>query len=311
MGWAIRVDGLRKVFEDNVVALDDVNLRLEEGGIHIVAGPNGAGKTTLLRILYTELLPTEGTVEVLSYDIYDDASEIRKRIGVLPQEITPYEYLSVWEHVYFFALLKGLSKKQATEETLRLLKRFRLEERSRTLVRDLSGGLKRQVLIAQSLVGEADLLLLDEPTVGLDPQARRRTWDIIREINEERDATIIVTTHYLDEVQDFANRVVILNRGKVIVDGDVASVLNKLGYHMMAKLKLSSSEEVENVSKALEEARLKHSLLPNGTVVIWINKESLETFFDLLKGWKINPENLDIQRPSLEEAYLKLIGVTE
>jgi len=309
MSFAVEAQGLKKFFDKNSLAINNIDLKLEKGKIHVVAGPNGAGKTTLLRILYTELLPTEGTVTVLSHDIYSNPTEIREHIGVMPQEIVLYEDLSVWEHVYFLALLKGLNKKQATTETMRLLNMFGFQERRKTLIRDLSGGLKRQVLLIQSLIGGADLLLLDEPTVGLDPQVRRTTWNIIQQIHRENKSTIIITTHYLDEVQDFVDRVIILNKGEIVMDGDVNSILKRLDYDIMARLKNVPLDRLGSIDKALLALGMRCSTLSDGTVMVWISKRSVGAFLEFLKGLDIKLENMDFQRPSLEEAYLTCVGV--
>jgi len=305
MSWGVEVENLTKVF-GNVVALNNINLKLDKGKVHVIAGPNGAGKTTFLRIVYTELLPTTGNVKVLSYDIYKEAAEIRKRIGVLPQEIVPYEDLSVWEHVYFLALLKGLDRRLAAAETSGLLKLFGIHDRSKTLVRDLSGGLKRQVLLIQSLIGRSDLLLLDEPTAGLDPQTRQKVWEIIHEIHQKNNITVIITTHYLDEIQDLVDRVIIFNKGSILMDGDVANVLNTLGYHMQVKLKIAP-EKQEKVSNTLKAFGLKNSILPDGTITLWVSTHLVEPLFDFIKEQRLKPEDIEFRRPSLEEAYLNIV----
>jgi len=222
-----------------VEALKKVSLNLERGKIHVIMGPNGAGKTTFLRIATTELLPTGGSMTLFGHDVVKDKEAITRLIGVMPQQALMYKQLTAWEHVYFFTLLKGFSRSEAAKETKRVLELLNLYDRRNDDLYEFSGGMINAVNLAQAIAGDPEVLFLDEPTIGLDPKRRRIVWDYILKIRGEK--TVILTTQYLDEAHELADNVVVFNKGKVIHEGSIESIVDKLGYEL--KLEIPRSEK--------------------------------------------------------------------
>ncbi len=210
-------------------ALDGVDLQIRRGEIFSLIGRNGAGKTTFLRIAATQLLPSSGAVEVLGYDAVAQAPAVRDRIAVIPQESRPLYYATPFEHVYYYLIMRGLLRAEARRRAQETLERLGLGDRQDTLVRKLSGGLRRRVLVAMILASGAELLFLDEPTTGLDPLARRDVWDAIKEAAGE-GRTILLTTHYLEEAEILSDRVAILDQGRVLAQGDLESLVARVKY---------------------------------------------------------------------------------
>lgn len=300
MRHVIKVEDLWKIYSDGTVALQGINLEIERDTTCVVAGPNGAGKTTLLRILDGELKATKGFVSVLSMDLEKDRFKINKRIGVMPQEGQLFEDLTVWEHIYYFSVLKGLSRNEARRETARLIDVLELSEKKDALIRNLSGGLKKRVNLAQALAGNNDLTMLDEPTAGLDPEARLSTLKLISDLHRD-GKTVIVTTHYLDEVEEYVDKVIILNKGKILIEGSVDKVLNKVGYNL--KIELPKTDSL----LARLPNQVKYSFFQD-KIIFWTNKDEAQKVFPLLKKEEIR--EIKISRPTLEEAYLNLVKET-
>jgi len=207
-------------YYDKLVANEDVSMIVKEGEIVALLGPNGAGKTTLVKQIYGELTHTRGEIRVLGKKPTD--RHIKKMLGVIPQECEPYGDLTVWDNVYYMGRLKGVKKEEIKERGEELLERLDLTSKRNTLARDLSGGLKRRTLIAMALVNNPKLIILDEPTTGLDPEARREVWDILLDMKKEGQS-MLLTTHYLDEAERLADRIYFLNR-KIIVEGTPSEI---------------------------------------------------------------------------------------
>jgi ABC-2 type transport system ATP-binding protein len=222
MSEVIVTSGLRKTYKGGAEALGGLDLCSYSGEIYCLVGPNGAGKTTTLRIIGTQLLPTAGQVRVLGLDIIKDVRAVRRHLGVVPQEATPDPELKVWEHVFYYMQARGMGRREAAgraEEALRLLG---LWDRKDAVSITLSGGLRRRILIAMAVATRAEVLLLDEPTTGLDPVARRATWDALIKLKAGR--SILLTTHSMEEAEALADRVAIIDKGRVLALGTVAEL---------------------------------------------------------------------------------------
>ncbi len=229
----LRVRHLSKTYSSrrgDKVANDRIDLSVRPGEILALLGPNGAGKTTLLRQIAGQLVPTEGSIEVAGIDMVRHPLQAKEFISVIPQECEPKLNLSVEEHVRFFALLKGAPPGSIRADTAALLRATGLESYQRKLIRELSGGLRRRVLIAVALAGpRVRLLLLDEPTTGVDPEARRSVWQLIDGLRARRIA-ILLTTHYIEEAEYLADHVAIVNGGRVVAEGTVDQIRDRLPY---------------------------------------------------------------------------------
>jgi ABC-2 type transport system ATP-binding protein len=268
----IEVKNVWKMY-GKLVANEDISMKVNEGEIVALLGPNGAGKTTLVKQIYGELSPNKGEIKVLGKKPTD--RQIKKLIGVIPQECEPYGDLTVWDNIYYMGRLKGVSKEVIKNRGEELLNRLDLSSKRNTLARDLSGGLKRRTLIAMALINNPKLLILDEPTTGLDPEARREVWEILIDMKRE-GRSMLLTTHYLDEAERLADRIYFLNR-RIIVEGTPAEI----------KEKFADWYEVIDYT--------------NGKVYKAKGEEELKKLIMNLNG------KFEVRMPSLEEIYLQVI----
>lgn len=204
-------------------ALDNLNLEIEGQQIFTLLGRNGAGKTTFLRIASTQLMPTSGTVTVLGLDVVKRATQLRERIAITPQEAQTIYPLSTRDHVMLSLRMRGMAKAEATSRAQAAMDALELTEVADTNTDWLSGGMKQRVIVAMAIATDAELVFLDEPTIGLDPLNRRRVWDQLTRLKRE-GRTIILTTHYMDEADALSDRLVIINKGKIVAQGTPESV---------------------------------------------------------------------------------------
>ena len=237
----ISVKGLRKVFNDSIVAVDNVSFEVKRGEVFSLLGPNGAGKTTIVEILEGLQDPTSGTATVLGKKLEDGFTDIRGRMGILPQEFEPFDMLKPTEFLSYFAELFGKSLKD--KDISKLLKTVGLYERRKSFSQNLSGGEKRKLGIALSLVSDPEFLFLDEPTTGLDAQSRRSLWALITSL-KEKGKTIFLTTHYLEEAEELADRVAIMHKGKIIEIGTPRELIEAAGGKFAV---CSAQPSVENI----------------------------------------------------------------
>ena len=225
MGYAIRTENLVKKYKDKT-AVDGLTLSVSEGELIALLGVNGAGKTTTVKMLTCLTKPTDGKAEIMNHDIVEDTDEVKRLVGVSPQDTSVAENLTVKENLRFMADI-CLPKEKAKAAVEKIIKAFSLEEFTDKKAKLLSGGYKRKLSIAMAVIGEPKVLFLDEPTLGLDVLARRQLW---REIeNLKKSMTIILTTHYMEEAQSLADRIVIMNEGRVMATGTLEELENKTG----------------------------------------------------------------------------------
>ena len=218
---AIEAYNVSKIYKDtHVPALDNISLKIDKGQIFTLLGRNGAGKTTFVRICATQLLPTSGTLRVSGYDVINQAEDIRKFISVVPQEGRPLRALTPWDHVYNWLKIRGEEKSIAKIKTEKILERFELLKVKDKPAMNLSGGMKQKILVAMATAVDADLLFLDEPTIGLDPVSRRQVWNLMQDLKKE-GKTILLTTHYMDEAEILSDKIVIIDNGKIVKEGNI------------------------------------------------------------------------------------------
>ena len=201
-------------------ALNNVSIDVEAGKIFTLLGRNGAGKTTFVRICATQLAPTRGMVSVLGYDVLKETSKIRRLISVVPQEGRPLRALTPWDHVYNWLQIRGECRQDAKKKTEKILQKLELLDAKNIPAMNLSGGMKQKILVAMAMATDAQLLFLDEPTIGLDPVSRRQVWSAIRDWKNE-GRSILLTTHYMDEAEMLSDNIVIVDGGRVIAEGDM------------------------------------------------------------------------------------------
>lgn len=218
---AISADGVSKRYKGlSQTALSNVSLTAESGQIYTLLGRNGAGKTTFVRICATQLLPTQGRIQVLGYDVIKEADKVRRLISIVPQEGRPLRALTPWDHVYNWLQIRGEKKQVAREKTELILQKLDLYDAKDRPAMNLSGGMKQKILVAMAMAVDAQLLFLDEPTIGLDPVSRRQVWSSIKEWKKE-GKSILLTTHYMDEAETLSDNIVIIDNGRVIAKGTI------------------------------------------------------------------------------------------
>ena len=303
----IQTEGLTKIYEGKVKANLDINLKVYKGEIFGIVGPNGAGKTTLIRQLTGELMPTSGKIRISGIDVIENPDEIKKIAGVCPQEASLFNYLTVWEHLYYFARLRGLRKEKAKKRVEEVINNLNLMSYKNRLVGMLSGGLKRKVFVALSILGNPFILFLDEPTTGLDPQSRREVWNIIRNMRNEHGTTIILTTHYMEEAEQLCDRVAIIKDGRIVKQGSLEKLRGELKYDLKIRV---PSQTFRKISYKL--SHINHKLIRHRNHVdILLDKKNVSAaglVEDILMSLQ---KEVVLTQPSLEDIYLEVVGYEE
>ena len=246
----IIIKNLSKDYKNGFNALKSINLNIKKGEIFAMLGPNGAGKTTLISIICGIVKPSSGKVTVDNFDIIDDYRETRSRIGLVPQELTLEQFETVFNNVSYSRGLYG--KKPDPQHIEKILKQLSLWDKKDQRLRQLSGGMKRRVLIAKALSHEPSILFLDEPTAGVDVELRQDMWKIVEELRAT-GVTIILTTHYIEEAEAIADRVGVINQGEIIVVEDTKELLKKMGHK---KLTVDLQEEISKIPDSLDKYKL-------------------------------------------------------
>jgi ABC-2 type transport system ATP-binding protein len=243
----IIINNLSKIYKNGFNALKSVNLNIKKGEIFAMLGPNGAGKTTLISIICGIVKPSSGKVTIDNFDIIDDYRETRSRIGLVPQELTLEQFETVFNNVSYSRGLYG--KKPDPQHIEKILKQLSLWDKKDQRLRQLSGGMKRRVLIAKALSHEPSILFLDEPTAGVDVELRQDMWKIVEELRST-GVTIILTTHYIEEAEAIADRVGVINQGEIIVVEETKELLKKMGHK---KLTVELQDEISKIPDSLRQ----------------------------------------------------------
>ncbi|MFE0736230.1 ATP-binding cassette domain-containing protein [Streptomyces sp. NPDC058855] len=302
---AISALGLRKSYGDKIV-LDGIDLRIAEGSVFALLGPNGAGKTTTVEILSTLIRPDGGTAHVAGHDLERDPAGVRAAIGVTGQFAAVDQLLNAEENLLLMADLQHLPRREGRRRAAGLLERFELTAAARKPVSTLSGGMRRKLDLAMTLVGDPRVIFLDEPTTGLDPRSRRTMWEIIRGLVTEQRVTVFLTTQYLEEADQLADRIAVLDRGRLVAEG-TADELKRLvpGGHI--RLRFSHPEQLEAAAhhfgvSSRDEDELALRVPGDGGV------ETLRAVLDVLDGAGLRAESLTVHTPDLDDVFLTLTG---
>src|SRR4051812_10639176 len=252
-GSAVEVRGLVKHYGETK-ALDGVDLDVREGTVLGVLGPNGAGKTTLVRILSTLIAPDAGTATVAGFDVVRQPRQLRRTIGLTGQYASVDEKLSGWENLYMIGRLLDLPRKEARSRADELLERFSLTEAAKKAAMNYSGGMRRRLDLAASMIGSPAVLYLDEPTTGLDPRTRNEVWDEVQRMVAE-GATVLLTTQYMEEAEQLADELTVIDKGKIIANGKVDELKARVGGRTL-RIRPVSSADLPGMARALAEAGL-------------------------------------------------------
>jgi len=305
----IQAKNLTKIYSGKIRAVSDLNLEVKEGEIYGLAGPNGAGKTTTINMLITRIKPSEGTATVGGYDIIKDSLEVRKLIGIVPQDFTADEDLTGRENLFMVSQFYDVPKSHAREISERLLKLVDLKDAADRLVRTYSGGMRKRLELILGLVHEPKILFLDEPTLGLDVQTRAQMWNYVKDIRNKMKITIILTSHYLEEIDELADRVSIIDHGKIIITGTPQELKASLKGDIV-NLTLSDEKSME-VMKTIQGVLEITETGPNSLRIKVENADkSLPDIVNFISHHGLSITQLTVQKPSLEEVFLEYTGRT-
>ena len=308
-GPAIEASALVKRYGDTV-ALDGVSLDVARGAVLALLGPNGAGKTTTVRILTTLTEPSGGSARVAGYDVVQDAVEVRRRIGLAAQDATVDQLLTGRENLVMIGELNQLSRKAARERAGALLDRFDLSDAGDRLVRDYSGGMRRRLDLAATLVARPEILFLDEPTTGLDPRARKELWGVIDQL-VEGGVTVLLTTQYLDEAERLADDIAVVDHGRVIARGDARSLKRQVGGDQLHVIAADTSD-LETIAGLVASCATGEPQIDRATRSISAPTEggpgAIAALAGELDAAGIAVEDLGLRQPTLDDVFLTLTG---
>ena len=300
----IIIKNLSKVYKNGFNALKSINLNIKKGEIFAMLGPNGAGKTTLISIICGIVKPSSGKVTVDNFDIIDDYRETRSRIGLVPQELTLEQFETVFNNVSYSRGLYG--KKPDPQHIEKILKQLSLWDKKDQRLRQLSGGMKRRVLIAKALSHEPSILFLDEPTAGVDVELRQDMWKIVEELRAT-GVTIILTTHYIEEAEAIADRVGVINQGEIIVVEDTKELLKKMGHK---KLTVDLQEEISKIPDSLDKYKLvlgKNKMSIDYTYNVQAEQTGITNLLQDIKDAGLKLKDLKTEQSTLEKIFVSLV----
>ena len=300
----IVINSLSKVYDNGFNALKKVSLEVKQGEILAMLGPNGAGKTTLISIICGIVTPSSGTVMVDGFDIIKDYRETRSRIGMVPQELSLESFETVFDTVSYSRGLYGKSPKP--EHIEKILKDLSLWDKKDQRLRQLSGGMKRRVLIAKALSHEPKILFLDEPTAGVDVELRKEMWEVVDTLRKT-GVTIILTTHYIEEAEAIADRVGVINQGEIILVEEKKKLLKKMG---QKTLTIELQESINEIPKSLEKYNLNigdNKMYLNYTYSLKEKQTGITNLLQDLKDTGLKLRDLKTEQSNLENIFVNLV----
>ena len=300
----VSVKNLSKTYSNQFQALNNINLDIKQNEIFALLGPNGAGKTTLISIICGIVTPSIGTVEVGNYDIIKDYRKTRSQIGLVPQELTLEQFEIVYNNVSYTRGLYG--KPPNPQHIEKILKDLSLWDKKDSKINELSGGMKRRVLIAKALSHEPSVLFLDEPTAGVDVELRKDMWEVIKNLRD-KGVTIILTTHYIEEAEAIADRVAVINKGEMIVVDETSNLIKSLG---QKTLTIDLHETVKTLPESLKNYKL--TIVNDGLSIDYqYDTQSKQTgITSLLQDMKeagLKLKDLNTEQSSLEKIFVELV----
>ena len=285
-------------------ALKGINLEIPEGSFYGLLGPNGAGKSTIINIIAGLVLKTSGKVIVNGYDLDEDEIKVRSSIGIVPQEVVIDPFFNVRKTLEFYAGYFGVKK--ADRRTDEILNALNLQDKAEVNPRRLSGGMKRRLLIAKALVHNPKIIILDEPTAGVDVELRQQLWDYVRKLNKEQGVTILLTTHYLEEAQELCDKIAVINKGEVVANDSTANLIEKLGQkNIIFRFKNNLANLPENLKK------LNAELIENGFAVkvpFYKNNSNINEAIHILHNNKVEIDDISSVETDLEDVFKKIVN---
>ncbi|NLY67705.1 MAG: ABC transporter ATP-binding protein [Tissierellia bacterium] len=304
----IEVKNITKRFDDKIV-LDNISLSVDEGDIFGLIGPNGAGKTTLIKIMTGLWDSNDGEVIIDGYDIKKEPLKIKEQIGLVPQEIALFDNISAYDNLEFFGYLYGLKGKFLKKRINEALELIGLEEKRKEKVGKFSGGMKRRLNVACAILHEPRILIMDEPTVGIDPQSRNLIFEFIRRTNKEKNTTVIYTSHYMEEVEMLCNNIFIIDLGQEVAYGNKKTIKSMISNNDRILLEvfdyradmILAIKSLAGVNECIEE---------KGLIKLLVDKDDfrLEPLLKVIEGHNGKIKSINFEEPSLEEVFLALTG---
>lgn len=298
----IEIRNLVKKF-GSFTAVDGISFSVKQGESFGLLGPNGAGKSSTMRILGATSQRTSGDVQILGKDPELDGPQIRAHLGVVPQQDNLDEELTCAENLYIYGRYFGLPKNMVTKKLDELLEFAQLAEKKNAKVNSLSGGMKRRLTIARALVSDPDILMLDEPTTGLDPQARHILWDRLFRL-KEKGVTLLITTHHMDEAEQLCDRLIVMDNGKIMAEGSPAGLIKEYSSKEVLEVRFGSDRNAQMVEK-LDNLSERLEVLPDRLLMY---TESGEELLAKISALNIHPNTSLVRRSSLEDVFLRLTG---
>jgi len=305
--FAVEAHGLVKVFGDNR-AVDGLDLQVPTGSIYGVLGPNGAGKTTTINMLATLMNPDSGSAKIFGHDVKTEAQAVRQLIGVTGQYASVDETLSATENLIIFSRLLGLSAAESRKKSTELLEEFGLTEAAKRPLSKFSGGMRRRLDLAASLIAQPPLIFLDEPTTGLDPRTRNQMWATIRRL-VATGSTVLLTTQYLEEADQLADRIAVIDHGKVIAEGTGAELKASIGTATL-QLKVAQPSDDAKAARIIEQtlavsATISH---PGALSAPMAHPDKITDLLVALRAHNIHLSQVSVQEPTMDEVFLTLTG---
>lgn len=309
MNTVIKVEGLEKSYK-KTKAVQGITFEVNRGEILCLLGPNGAGKSTTINILTTALKGEGGRVYFNGKDLEKASADFRSRLGIVPQDIALYEELSAEKNVAFFAALYGVSRKELGSRVGEALDFVGLEDKRKDKVKTFSGGMKRRLNIACAIAHKPEIIILDEPTVGIDPQSRNHILNSIK-VLRDKGATVIYTTHYMEEVEEISTRIIIMDHGKIIAEGTKEALKEKLAEEKQYLIEVDEAGRLEK-EELYKIAGVKNIEIEDNSIRMSVIKgiDNLDKIISALLGKKIRINNITNEEASLETVFLKLTGRT-
>ena len=307
---SIEIDSLSKKF-GNVLAVDDISLKVKEGEIFGFLGPNGAGKSTTMMILTTLLKPTLGRALVAGYDVVSQAKQVRQNIGYVQQEISVDEYLTGRENLILQARLNHIPKHLVDTRIDEILDLIELSEKQNMSVNTYSGGMRKRLDIAGGLLHRPKVLILDEPTVGLDIQTRRKIWEYIKKIHDEFEMTIFLSTHYMEEADKLCDRIGIIDYGKIQVIDAPQTMKNALGNEVITFTINHNEEKKLNLIAKIKEIEFVKEISANQNgITVFSSKgtEVIPLIFQLSSNMEIKINSISLTQPTLDDVFISYTG---
>ncbi|MFC6465331.1 ATP-binding cassette domain-containing protein [Marinilactibacillus sp. GCM10026970] len=304
----LEVREISKSFK-KTVAVDHLSMYIEKGESIGLLGPNGAGKSTTISMISTLLPPDNGTIEYKNVNVLKNASTIRPVLGVVPQEIALYEELSAYENMRFFGKIYGLKGNTLNSKVDEVLKLVGLTERQKEPVKNYSGGMKRRINLAVALLHDPEVLIMDEPTVGIDPQSRNHILDTIRKLNVEHNLTILYTSHYMDEVEKLCDRIYIMDDGKIVASGTNKELKSLLSNEETVEVEVKTKRiEFEKVLKEHSDVNQLYETTKGYRLIVSKRDELLVYIFRQAALHEVTVTGIQVKEPTLEDVFLHLTG---